>query len=138
MNWKLIVESQEVDLDSLILNIVDGDLVEEGVGKVIAFGVLAFLLGSSDVVEAAQFRRGMRQLVQDKQVQNGRVTVTKKELKQVVDQAKKKPEMVGKWELGKAKNVLARTLYMEARGDGVSGLNLVMTVIWNRAGGLKE
>ena len=104
----------------------------------IAFGVLAFLLGSSDVVEAAQFRRGMRQLVQDKQVQNGRVTVTKKELKQVVDQAKKKPEMVGKWELGKAKNVLARTLYMEARGDGVSGLNLVMTVIWNRAGGLKE
>ncbi len=47
---------------------------------------------------------------------------------------KKPVEMVGKWELAKAKNVLARTLYMEARGEGSTGLNMVMTVIWNRAG----
>lgn len=34
-------------------------------------------------------------------------------------------------------NVVARTLYMEARGEGASGMSMVMTVIWNRAGGDK-
>lgn len=43
--------------------------------------------------------------------------------------------MVGNWERYKAMNVVARTLYMEAREDGTSGLKMVMTVIWNRAGG---
>lgn len=43
--------------------------------------------------------------------------------------------MVGDWELNNAINVVARTLYMEARGEGVKGLKMVMSVIWNRAEG---
>ena len=57
----------------------------------------------------------------------------------MIDKAKPKVEMVGKWELTKAKNLLARTLYMESREDGIEGLNMAMTVIWNRAGkGMKD
>ena len=46
--WRKLKDcSKEVDLDNLILNIVDDDTVQEGAGKAIAFGVLAFLLGSA-------------------------------------------------------------------------------------------
>lgn len=43
--------------------------------------------------------------------------------------------MVGRFKRTDAINIIARTLWMEARGDGNTGLNMVMTVVWNRAGG---
>lgn len=136
--WKPIDGEKEIDLDNLVLNIVDDELAEEGIGKLMSYGLLAFLLGSAGIVEGETLDREMKKLMKDKKVQNGKVTVTKDELKKVVDKSKTKPEMVGKWELAKAKNVIARTLYMESREDGKQGLEMTMTVIWNRAGGLKE
>ena len=140
MKWNLILERSEgqIDLDNLILNIVNDELVEEGACKAIAFGMLAFLLGSANIVEGAEFKKGMLKLVKDKQVENGKVTITKSELEWVIQQAKKKSPMVGKWREDYAINIVARTLYMEARGEGDAGLKMVMTVIWNRAGGDKD
>lgn len=64
MKWKrIMLEENTIDLDNLVLNIVDDELVEEGAGKAIAFGVLAFLLGSSSIVEGAEFKRGILHLV---------------------------------------------------------------------------
>ena len=64
MKWLLIEESSmNIDLDNLVLNIVDDELVDEGAGKAITFGLLAFILGSSGIVEGAEFKRGMMHLV---------------------------------------------------------------------------
>ena len=61
----------------------------------------------------------MRKILKDKQVENGQVTITKGELKGLIQKAKIPEEKVGKWNLSHAKNLLARTLYMESREDGV-------------------
>lgn len=114
------------------MNIVDDELVEEGAGKAIAFSVLAFLLGSAGIVEGAEFRKGTLKLVKDKQVERGKVTITKGELKGIIEKAKAPQKKVGKWTEVQAKNILMRTLYAEARGDGKEGMDMVMTVIWNR------
>ena len=67
------------------------------------------------------------------------MTITTKEIGKIMDNARPKVEMVGNWELAKAVNLLARTLYMEARGEGIEGIEMAMTVIWNRAGnGIRE
>ena len=127
----------EDDLDNLVVNIVDDDVAEEGLGKLMTFGTMLFLLGTSGVVNAGQLRHNLEDVVRDKQVQNGKVTLTKGEIADAVEKSKKSDadEKVGKWEKAKAMNVVARTLYMEARGEGSVGLDMVMTVIWNRAGG---
>lgn len=125
-------DNQEIDLDTLVLNIVDDELVEEGAGKTIAFSLLAFLLGSAGIVEGAEFRKGALKFMQDKQVENGRVTITKGELKGIIDQARVPPKKVGRWTEVQAKNILTRTLYAEARSDKKPGMDMVMTVIWNR------
>ena len=133
MAWR----KYEDDLDDLVINIVDDEIAEEGLGKLMTFGTLLFLLGTSGLVNAAELRSNLERTVKDKQVQQGKVTLTKGELDKAVKDSKKKgaTEKVGKWEKAKAINVVARTLYMEARGEGSVGLNMVMTVIWNRAGG---
>ena len=117
MTWKKIccVEESTVgdDLDAIVLNIVDDNLVEEGAAKAIAFGLLSFILSSSGIVNAAQFRRGALKFMQDKQVERGgKVTVTKGELKGLVEQAKVPTKMVGKWELQKARNIIASSADM--------------------------
>lgn len=125
------------NLDDLIINIVDDETPEESLGKLMTLGTLLFLLGTSGMVNAAELRTNLERTVKDKQVERGKVTLSKKEIAKAVEDSKKKgaTEKVGKWEKAKAINVVARTLYMEARGEGNVGLNLVMTVIWNRAGG---
>ena len=127
------MEENAIDLDNLILNIVDDELVEEGAGKAIAFSVLAFLLGSAGIVEGAEFRKGTLKFMKDKQVERGgKVTITKGELNGIIEQAKVPKKMAGQWTEVQAKNILMRTLYSEARGDGKEGMDMVMTVIWNR------
>lgn len=73
--------------------------------------------------------------MRDKQVERGQVTITNGELKKIIDDAKIPQKMVGKWTEVQAKNILMRTLYAEARGDGKVGMDMVMTVIWNRGAG---
>lgn len=129
---ELVMDEEPIDLDTLVLNIVDDELVEEGAGKAIAFSILAFLLGSAGIVEGAEFRKGTLKLVKDKQVERGKVTITKGELKGIIEKAKAPQKKVGRWTEVQAKNILMRTLYAEARGDGKEGMDMVMTVIWNR------
>ena len=134
MNWKRI-EPQE-NLDDIVLNIVDEELVQEGIGNLISLGVLAFLLGSSGIVNAGQFKQELGKVAKDKQVeQGGRATVTKKDIADAVEKSKIEDPRIGRWKRSQILNIVARTLYMEAREDGETGLNLSMTVIWNRAGG---
>lgn len=71
--------------------------------------------------------------MKDKQVERGgKVTITKGELKGIIEKAKVPKKMAGQWTEVQAKNILMRTLYAEARGDGKVGMDMVMTVIWNR------
>lgn len=76
MKWKRLQTEENIDLDDLVLNIVSEDVAEEGLGKAIVFGTLAFLLGSANIVEGAEFSKNMERLVKDKQVQQGKVTIT--------------------------------------------------------------
>lgn len=97
MKWKLIVENSEpIDLDNLVLNIVDDDLVEEGVGKLISFAVLAGMLGSAGIVEGAELDRNMEKFVRGCLkakatliVPGKPVTITKGELRNIVEKSKK-------------------------------------------------
>ncbi len=136
MAWREYEDDLD-NLDDIIINIVDDETPEESLGKLMTLGTLLFLLGTSGMVNAAELRTNLERTVKDKQVERGKVTLSKKEIAKAVEDSKKKgaTEKVGKWEKAKAINVVARTLYMEARGEGNVGLNLVMTVIWNRAGG---
>ena len=134
MNWKRI-EPQE-NLDDIVLNIVDEELVQEGIGNLISLGALAFLLGSSGIVNAGQFKQELGKVAKDKQVeQGGKATVTKQDIADAVEKSRADDPRIGRWRRSQILNIVARTLYMEAREDGETGLNLSMTVIWNRAGG---
>lgn len=45
-----IGEEPQVDLDNLVLNIVDDELAEEGIGKLISYAILSSILGSAGLV----------------------------------------------------------------------------------------
>ena len=56
MKWILIESAKgttSIDLDDLVLNIVDDELAEEGVGILVSFAVLAGMLGSAGMVRGA-------------------------------------------------------------------------------------
>ena len=134
MAWKRYITN---DQDNLVINILDDEMANEGIGKMLSFGTLVFLLGTSGMVHADEFKRNLQEEVNAKQVQGGKVTLTTKEIGKAIEKSKKKDakEKVGSWDKDKAINVVARTLFMEARGEGTQGMRMVMTVIWNRAGG---
>ena len=46
-----------MEFDDIILNIVDDELVEEGLGQVMSLGVLATVLSMAGIVEGATFKR---------------------------------------------------------------------------------
>lgn len=98
MEWKKIEE--KTDIDNLIVNIVDDEVPEEGLGRLLTLGTLVFLWASTGTVNAGQLQRNLEQTVKTKQVQQGKVTLTKKEVAKAVqksqnEEAKKK---VGNWE----------------------------------------
>lgn len=143
MNWKRIEPQENLvnqeNLDDIVLNIVDDEVMQEGIGNLFSLGVLAFLLGSSGIVNAGQFKQeiGRKIAKGDKQVQQvGKaVSITKKDIADAVEKSKIEDPRIGKWRKSQILNIVARTLYMEARGEGATGLDMVMTVIWNRSGG---
>lgn len=64
MTWRKC----EDDLDNLVVNIVDDDVAEEGLGKLMTFGTMLFLLGTSGMVNASELRSNLEAVVKDKQV----------------------------------------------------------------------
>ena len=45
-----------MEFDDIILNIVDDELVEEGLGRVMSLGVLSTVLSMAGIVEGATFK----------------------------------------------------------------------------------
>ena len=53
----------------------------------------------------------------------------------IVQKASAPAKSLGGYTYAQATNIVARTIYAEAKGDGTNGLEMVATVIWNRANG---
>ena len=70
MYWKKY--SQNLNSNTII-NIVDDDVAEEGLGKLMTFGTMLFLLGTSGMVNASELRNNLQSIVKDKQVEGGRI-----------------------------------------------------------------
>ena len=52
MKWIMIENTERlpIDLDNLVLNIIDDELAEEGVGKLVSYAILSSILGSAGIV----------------------------------------------------------------------------------------
>ena len=122
--------------NDLILNIVDDTIVEEGIGQLISLGILSTILSTAGIVEGATFDSNVRRLASARQP-GKTLTITKNDIGDIVRKSKKKDSdtMVGTCTKVQAINIIARTLYREARDDGSDGIKMVMSVIWNRANG---
>ena len=60
LEFKMVNTSKRdymMEFDDIILNIVDDELVEEGLGQVMSLGVLTTLLSMAGIVEGATFKR---------------------------------------------------------------------------------
>lgn len=60
LEFKMVNTSKRdymMEFDDIILNIVDDELVEEGLGQVMSLGVLATVLSMAGIVEGATFKR---------------------------------------------------------------------------------
>ena len=102
--------------------LADAEDLEEGIGAAVKAGALAFLLAVPGIVSA-------------KQIEVARANASSYSL--AVKDVNSKVEKVGKYSAFQAANIIARTLYAEAREDGKDGYKNVATVIYNRAKGNK-
>lgn len=57
MAWKRYDTNNQ---DNLIINIVDEEMANEGMGKMLSLGTLVFLLGTSGMVHAEEFKRNLQ------------------------------------------------------------------------------
>lgn len=100
----------------------DEEQLDEGVGKAIKAGAMALLLAFPGIVSA-------------KQIQTARATTpTYSAALKKIDLSSAK---IGEYTEFQIANIIARTLYAEAREDGLDGYKHVATVIYNRANGNK-
>ena len=123
--------------NDIILKIVDEDTAQESAAQAISLSVLSTLLWVGGIVNAAQFNKGVRELSDSQQ---SSLAISKKQIGNLVKQTKKQDadDKIGSYTRAETINIVARTLWSEARGEGEDGLNMVMTVIWNRASGKIE
>lgn len=129
------------NVDDIILNIVDDQIVEEGLGQMVQLGILASVLGCSGMVDAQELKDNIVQVGrQNGRGQSRKMTLTKSMLGDAIDKSRStdSKKRIGKWTKEQIINIVARTLWMEARGEGDESLKMVLTVIQNRAGGLPE
>lgn len=102
--------------------------VEEGMGDVIRLGTLLTLLAIPGVIEAKDISEKLpKDKVTAVDVQNS--------IKKSDNEAKK---TYGGYTQINAANILARTLFAEARGEGEKGIDAVASVILNRSNGKAE
>ena len=100
--------------------LADAEEIDEGLSTVVKTGTLAILLAVPGIVSA-------------KQIQAARDAAPS--YTAAIKDIEHKAEMVGKYSVYKTVNIIARTLYAEAREDGIAGYKNVATVIYNRAKG---
>lgn len=94
--------------------------IEEGMGDVIRLGALITLLTVPGIVDAKDFSKSKTS------AQIASVLKTEKD------------SLLGGYTKIQAANIVARTLYDEARGEGEKGIDAVASVLYNRAGGKAE
>ena len=97
--------------------------VDEGAKEVISAGLLAVLLAVPGILPAKTAQKAISN--------NQKYEMIVKDLNQKV-------RMIGNYTAFQAANIIARTLYAEARNDGKEGMEAVASVIYNRADGKKE
>ena len=101
--------------------------VEEGMGDVIRLGALLALLAVPGVSSAKEISNNLPK--KDK--------IEAADISKAMDDAAPKKTYSG-YSIQQAANIVARTLYDEARGEGETGIDAVASVILNRAGGKAE
>lgn len=99
--------------------------MEEGIGDTIRLGTLLALLAVPGIMRAEDISQNLPKT--DTITAQTVATAIEK-----VDAQQKKT--YGGYSAIQASNIVARTLYMEARSEGTNGMNAVASVIMNRAG----
>ena len=98
----------------------DAEQVDEGAKEVISAGLLAALLAVPGILPAKTAQKAISN--------NQKYEMIVKDLNQKV-------RMIGNYTAFQAANIIARTLYAEARNDGEKGMKAIASVIYNRADG---
>lgn len=98
----------------------DAEQVDEGAKDAISAGLLAALLAVPGILPAKTVQKSIDR--------NQKYEMIVKDLNQNV-------RMLGRYTELQAANIIARTLYAEARNDGEEGMEAVASVIYNRADG---
>lgn len=101
--------------------------VEEGMGDAIRLGALLALLAVPGVSSAEEISKKLP----------SKASIEAIDIRNAMDQAAPKKTYNG-YSIQQAANIVARTLYDEARGEGTNGIDAVASVILNRAGGKAE
>ena len=97
--------------------------VDEGVKEVVSAGLLAALLAVPGILPAKTVQKSVNN--------NQKYEMIVKDLNQ-------NAKMFGNYTALQSSNIIARTLYAEARNDGKVGMEAVASVIYNRAKGNKD
>ena len=94
--------------------------VDEGAKDIISIGLLATLLAVPGILPAKTAQKAI----------NGN-----QKYEMIVKDINNNVRMIGDYTAFQAANIIARTLYAEARNDGEKGMKAVASVIYNRADG---
>ena len=98
----------------------DAEQVDEGAKDVISVGLLATLLAIPGILPAKTAQKAIS---------------SNQKYEMIVKDINNNVRMIGDYTAFQAANIIARTLYAEARNDGEKGMNAVASVIYNRADG---
>ena len=98
----------------------DAEQVDEGAKDVISVGLLATLLAIPGILPAKTAQKAIS---------------SNQKYEMIVKDINNNVRMIGDYTAFQATNIIARTLYAEARNDGEKGMRAVASVIYNRADG---
>lgn len=102
--------------------------LKEGIGDIIRLGTLLTLLAVPGILKAEDIKENLPKTV----------NITAQAVSDAISKVDIATKTYGGYSASQASNILARTLYMEARSEGTTGIDAVASVILNRAGGKAE
>jgi len=121
----------------------NSEIVEAKAGGPVA-AAFAVLMGTMGLWQAAEKYKAdpqeIQEIVEQNKVQNNGTQWTPEQVAewdrlQEEEKQKKKTDKIQDEKLNKDINILARTLWGEARGESTEGIKAVASVIWNRGNG---
>lgn len=102
--------------------------MNEGIGDFLRLGTLLALLAVPGIMKANDIEENLPKASE----------VTAQTVTNAISKVDAATKTYGGYTASQASNILARTLYMEARSQGTTGMDAVASVILNRAGGKAE